>query len=352
MAPIQNARILFGSIPKTFPIPGETTLYDTTQTIDLETEPLNGGFLVKTLVLSLDPFLRMRMRDPSVKSYLSPFQIGAPLDGWGIGVVLRSETTGVEVGKYVYGVTISHQEYTVYPELGRLQILETHPGLSLATYVTAAGMPGQTAYAGWKEYSDAKPVRYHPHNEILSSCCPERGCICHERRRLVIQLAKQAGMKVIASAGSEEKVKFMQSIGADVAFNYKTTDTGAVLEKEGPIDVFWDNVGGDIADATIEFSAHKARYLACGSISGLNTGHQGVKNFHQIIRKALHVHGVLVRDLLPKYQEEFYATIPPKLASGELKYSEDVSRGLNTVGDVFVGVLKGTAKPVVIVADE
>jgi NADPH-dependent curcumin reductase CurA len=66
----------------------------------------------------------------------------------------------------------------------------------------------------------------------------------------------------------------------------------------------------------------------------------------------MHVHGVLVRDLLPKYQEEFYAIIPPKLASGELKYSEDVSRGLNTVGDVFVGVLKGTAKPVVIVADE
>jgi hypothetical protein len=85
------------------------------------------------------------------------------LDGWGISVVLRSETTGVEVGKYVYGVTIclcllshsgmttnfwnldppvAHQEYTVYPELGRLQILETHPGLSLATYVTAAGMPG------------------------------------------------------------------------------------------------------------------------------------------------------------------------------------------------------------------
>ncbi|KAJ7334810.1 hypothetical protein DFH08DRAFT_749878 [Mycena albidolilacea] len=340
MAPIQNARVLFGSIPKTFPIPGETTLYDTTQTIDLETEPLNGGFLVKTLVLSLDPFLRMRMRDPSVKSYLNPFQIGAPLDGWGIGVVLRSETTGVEAGKYVYGVTISHQEYTVYPELGYLQILETHPGLSLAAYVTATGMPGQTAYAGWKEYSDAKPGEV----AFVTSGAGAVGT-------LVIQLAKQAGMKVIASAGSEEKVKFMQSIGADVAFNYKTTDTGAVLEKEGPIDVFWDNVGGDIADVAIEFSAHKARYLACGSISGLNTGHQGVKNFHQIIRKALHVHGVLVLDLLPKYQEEFYATIPPKLASGELKYSEDVSRGLNTVGDVFVGVLKGTAKPVVIVAD-
>ncbi|KAJ7856733.1 hypothetical protein B0H14DRAFT_3642017 [Mycena olivaceomarginata] len=349
MAPIQNARVLFGSIPETFPIPGETTLYDTSQTIDLETEPLNGGFLVKTLVLSLDPFLRMRMRDPSVKSYLPPFKIGHRkpnvypptiraislhrLDGYGVGIVLRSETAGVQVGKYVYGLTILHQEYTVYPELGSLQIIEPHPGLSLTAYVTAAGMPGQTAYAAWKEYSDAKPgeVAFVTSGAGLS--------------RIVIQLAKQAGLKVIASAGSEEKVKFMQSIGADVAFNYKTTDTGVVLEKEGPIDIFWDNV---------EASAHKARILACGSIAGLNTGHAGVKNFHQIVRKALHVHGILILDLLPKYQADFYATIPPKLASGELKYTEDVSKGLSTVGDVFLAVLKGTkkAKAVVVVADE
>ncbi|KAJ7318173.1 hypothetical protein DFH08DRAFT_971639 [Mycena albidolilacea] len=342
MAPIQNARVLFGSIPETFPIPGETTLYDTSQTIDLETEPLNGGFLVKTLVLSLDPFLRMRMRDPSVKSYLPPFKIGAPLDGYGVGIVLRSETAGVQVGKYVYGLTILHQEYTVYPELGTLQIIEPHPGLSLTAYVTAAGMPGQTAYAAWKEYSDAKPGEV----AFVTSGAGAVGTI-------VIQLAKQAGLKVIASAGSEEKVKFMQSIGADVAFNYKNTDTGAVLEKEGPIDMY-DNVGGDIVDVAIEASAHKARILACGSIAGLNTGHAGVKNFHQIVRKALRVHGILILDLLPKYQADFYATIPPKLASGELKYTEDVSKGLSTVGDVFLAVLKGTkkAKAVVVVADE
>ncbi|KAJ7791189.1 alcohol dehydrogenase, partial [Mycena olivaceomarginata] len=269
MAPIQNARVLFGSIPE----------------------------------------------NPSVKSYLPPFKIGAPLDGYGVGIVLRSETAGVQVGKYVYGLTILHQEYTVYPELAA-------PGLSLTAYVTAAGMP--TAYAAWREYSDAKPgeVAFVTSGAGLS--------------RIVIQLAKQAGLKVIASAGSEEKVKFMQSIGADVAFNYKTTDTGAVLEKEGPIDIFWDNVGGDIIDVAIEASAHKARILACGSIAGLNTGHAGGQDFHQIVRKALHVHGILILDLLPKYQADFYATIPPNLPAGNSR--------LSTVGDVFLAVLKGTKK--------
>ncbi|KAJ7786978.1 hypothetical protein B0H13DRAFT_1936754, partial [Mycena leptocephala] len=90
--------------------------------------------------------------------------------------------------------------------------------------------------------------------------------------------SSQDGMKVIASAGSEEKVKFMQSLGADVAFNYKTTDTREVLAKEGPIDVqFWDDVGGDIVDAAIEHTASNARFLECGSISGYNSGQQGIK---------------------------------------------------------------------------
>ncbi|KAJ6518382.1 hypothetical protein DFH09DRAFT_887181, partial [Mycena vulgaris] len=69
MAPIQNARVLFNSVPDGYPVPGETTVYDTTQTIDLETAPLNWGFLIKTLVLSVDPYMRGKMRHPEKKSY-------------------------------------------------------------------------------------------------------------------------------------------------------------------------------------------------------------------------------------------------------------------------------------------
>ncbi|KAJ7030209.1 hypothetical protein C8F04DRAFT_1114238 [Mycena alexandri] len=328
MAPIQNARVLFNSVPENYPIPGETTVYDTTQTIDLEAVPLNGGFLIKTLVLSVDPYFRGRMRKPEKKSYA--VRLNLSIYGHGVGLVLRSENPAVEVGKHVYGPNILHQEYVVLKELGPATVLEKHPKLPWTAYLGAAGMPGQTAFVGWKEYSDAKPGE-------------------------VAFVTTGAGWtKVIASAGSEEKVKFMQSIGADVAFNYKTTDTREVLAKEGPIDIFWDNVGGDILDAAIEHAAINARFLECGSISGYNGAHTPIKNMSMVVGKTLHIHGILVFRLLPKYYKEFYDTIPAKLASGELKYSEDVTKGLDKVGDVILAVQKGTnkAKAVVVVAEE
>ncbi|KAJ6521131.1 hypothetical protein B0H19DRAFT_951868 [Mycena capillaripes] len=344
MAPIQNARVLFNSVPETYPVPGETTVYDTKQRIDLERVPLNGGFLIKTLVLSVDPYMRGRMRNPEIASYSVSIPMGShPLDGFGVGVVLRSENVNVQVGKYIYGYTMLHQEYTVLPSLAGFQILEKHPNLPWSAYLGAAGMPGQTAYAGWKEYSDAKPGEV----AFVTTGAGPVGS-------MVIQLAKQAGLKVIASAGSGEKVEFMKSIGADVAFNYKTTDTRTVLAKEGPVDVFWDNVGGDIVDAVIEFAATNARFLECGSISGYNTGQQAVKNWSQIVGKCLHVHGIFVVPLLLKYGAEFYATIPPKLASGEIEYSEEITKGLDKIGDVILAVQKGTnkAKAVVVIAEE
>ncbi|KAJ7715386.1 hypothetical protein B0H16DRAFT_1435019 [Mycena metata] len=343
MAPIQNARVLFNSVPEKFPMPGGTTVYDTTQTIDLKTVPLDGGFLIKTLILSVDQYFRNRMRKPEKKSFVPPFELGASISGYGVGRVLRSENSAVEVGKYVYGPEMLHQEYAVMKELGPATVLEKHPDLPWTVYVGAAGMPGQTAFTGWKEYSDAKPGEV----AFVTTGAGPVGS-------MVIQLAKQAGLKVIASAGSEEKVKFMQSLGADVVFNYKTMDTREVLAKEGPIDIFWDNVGGDILDAAIEHAAIKARFLECGSSSGYNNGHTPIKNMSMVSQKTLHIHGILVFQLLPKYYKEFYGTIPAKLASEEIKYNEEVTNGLDKVEDVILAVQKGTnrAKAVVVVAEE
>ncbi|KAF7349033.1 NAD(P)-binding protein [Mycena venus] len=335
MAPITNARVLFNSIPDEYPVPGETTVYDTAQTIDPDTVPLNGGFLVKTLVLSVDPYFRGRMRARK-GSYIGGFELGQPLDGFGVGVVLRSENPEVAVGKHMYGPRMLHQEYTVYPELGYMQIIEKHPDLPWTAYVGAAGMPGQTSFVGWEEYSQAKS------GEIAFVTTGAGGV-----GSIVIQLAKESGCKVIASAGSDEKVEFMQSIGADVAFNYKTTDTRAVLEKEGPIDIYWDNVGGEILDAALEFAAQNGRFIG-------TTQARPIKNLSLVVGKCLHIHGFLVFPLLPKYSKEFYDTIPAKLASGEFKYTEEVTKGLDKVGDVILAVQKGTnkAKAVVVVAEE
>ncbi|KAJ7673815.1 hypothetical protein DFH06DRAFT_1035955 [Mycena polygramma] len=343
MAPVTNARVLFAAVPKDFPIPGETTVYDASQTIDLDNVALDGGFLIKTLVLSVDPYMRGKMRHPEKKSYSAPFTLGAPLDGYGVAIVLRSENPEVAVGKYVYGPTILHQQYSVVSSMQGLVFLEKDPELPWTVYVGAAGMPGKTAYMGWKEFSHAK-------KDEIAFVTAGGGPV----GSMVIQLAKRDGLKVIASAGSEEKVKFMKEIGADVAFNYKTTDTREVLAREGPIDIYWDNVGGDVLDAALEHANVYGRFLECGMISGYNTGHQGIKNLNQTVAKSLTINGVLVFRLQPKYNAEFYETIPPLLASGELKYTEEVSRGLETVGDAILRVQKGqnTAKAVVVVADE
>ncbi|KAJ7615444.1 hypothetical protein FB45DRAFT_935695 [Roridomyces roridus] len=347
MAPIRNARVLFNSHPEGYPVPGETTVYDATPTIDVDNVPLNGGFLVKTLVVSVDPYFRGRMRKPDPKSYAAyaaGFALGEPLYGYGIAKVLRSETPDVEVGKYIYGPNIMHQEYTVYPGLGTtLRLIEKHPDLPWTAYVGAAGMPGKTAWFAWQEFSDAKAGQI----AFVTTGAGPVGS-------MVIQLAKAAGMKVIASAGSEEKVQFMKSIGVDVPFNYKTTDTREVLAKEGPIDIFWDNVGGEILDAALEFSAVYGRFILCGSIAGYNQPHVPIKNTPLIAVRSLHLHGILVFRLEHKYDKAFYATIPEKLASGEIKYSEEVVRGLEGVGDLILRVQKGEnkAKAVVVVADE
>ncbi|KAJ7478380.1 hypothetical protein FB451DRAFT_1351027 [Mycena latifolia] len=360
MAPITNARVLFAVIPNDFPVPGETTVYDTSQTIDLEGAPLNGGFLIKTLVLSVDPYMRGRMRSPEKKSYSNPFIVGAPLEGYGVGVVLRSDNSEVARGRYVYGETIPHQQYSILSSMQGLIFLEKDPKLPWTVYVGAAGMPGKTAFMGWTEYSKAKkgetafittgagPVGSYDSEPLRPSN------LLMSFSRMVIQLAKREGLKVIASAGSEDKVKFMKEIGADVAFNYKTTDTRDVLAREGPIDVYWDNVGGDILDAALDHAAIYARFLECGMISGYNTGYQGIKNLHQTFAKSLTINGLLHNHLLPKYNKEFYATIPRALAHGEIKYKEDVSKGLETVGDVILRVQEGknTGKAVVVVAEE
>lgn len=173
-----------------YPEPGKTTVYDESETIDPDTVPLNGGFLVKTLVLSIDPYLRGKMRDPSIKSYsvrpmlrstrltqLTIFKarihqrptvsLPAPhrdvyncsprrrLENFGVGVVVRSEAAGVKQGDHIYGI-FPFVEYWVAPKLDGFRILENKENLPWSAYVGVAGMPGQTAYCAWKEFAHAK----------------------------------------------------------------------------------------------------------------------------------------------------------------------------------------------------
>ncbi|KDQ64391.1 hypothetical protein JAAARDRAFT_28018 [Jaapia argillacea MUCL 33604] len=343
MAPVRNGRHLFNEIPTGYPVPGKTTVYDGSQTIDPETVALKpGSFLLKTLVLSIDPYMRGKMRDVSIKSYSPPYVVGEPLENFGVGVVLRSENPAVKPGDHLYGY-YTFEEYLIRNDPAPFRVLKNEQKLPWSVYVGAAGMPGQTAYYAWKELSDAKPGE----TAFVTAGAGPVGL-------MVIQLAKLQGMKVIASAGSDDKVNTIKDAGADVAFNYKTTSTREVLQKEGPINVYWDNVGGETLEAALDAAATGARFIECGMISSYNSQPYPVKNLMLIVGKAIKMCGFLVFQFQEKYIEEFYKVVPAKLASGEIKYTEDITRGLEKVGEAILAVQTGKnkAKSVIVVAEE
>ncbi|KAL0563372.1 hypothetical protein V5O48_018697 [Marasmius crinis-equi] len=395
MAPVRNARVVMKERPgaEEYPEPGKHTVVDSTPTIDLDSVQLGGGFLVKMLYFSIDPSIRGRMAraDPimiiDVRSRQSvrakwamrpPFKLlkrdwYCRMFNFGIGVVLRSENPEVKAGDHIEGImgALSRswiascspdrlakgswilpdiQEYNI-----RHTLKEDTPGLTLnrienthnipwSVYVGVLGMPGKTAYYGWKAYAKAKA------GEVIyvSTGAGPVGSF-------VIQLAKQDGLKVIASAGSEEKIKFLKELGVDVAFNYKTTKTSEVLEKEGPIDIYWDHVGGEMLEAALTSANKNGRVIVCGAIAGYNSGNaQPVRNLYQIIYKSVTIQGLYIFDHEDKYKEEFYKIVPEWIAKGKIKYTEEVQDGLEKVGEAILAQQKGQniAKSVIKVADE
>ncbi|VDB99984.1 unnamed protein product [Peniophora sp. CBMAI 1063] len=347
MAPIRNARAYYAAVPTEYIEPDVHVKYDDSRTIDLDTVKLNGGFLLKTLCLSVDPYMRGKMRDPKIKSYTPPFEFNQSLYGYGLGKVIRSEDEAYKPGDVVHGM-VFHEEYSVYN--GPLTpFVPFHKleniGLPWSVYTGVLGMPGQTAYYGWKAYSKAKAGE----TAFVSTAAGAVGS-------LVVQLAKRDGLRVIASSGSDDKVAYAKECGADVSFNYKTEKVWDVLEREEKgLDIYFDNVGGDHLDAALASANRFGRVLMCGMASQYN-GQQPyvLKNLGQAIGKVITLQGLLYNVLRPQFQDEFFATIPQLVKDGTIKYREDVTNGLQTVGQALndVGSGKNFGKRVVVVAED
>ncbi|KZT03675.1 NAD-P-binding protein [Laetiporus sulphureus 93-53] len=330
MAPVRNGRVLFDEIlPVRYPDPARTTVYDHSQTIDLEKEPLEGGFLVKTFVLSVDRL--SEYVDVAVRR----------LDSFGVGVVLRSENPSVKLGDHLH-IFYPFQEYLVAKDANAFYVLKKKEKFPWSVYVGVLGMPGpQTAHHGWKEFAHAKK------GDVVFISSGGVPLIFHDT---VIQLAKAEGLKVIASAGFEDKIDFIRSLGADVAFNYRTTKVLDVLHK-----AYWDSVGGETLETALEAAAISARFIECGMISAYNGSEPYfVKNLVNIIAKQLRISGFIVTSLEDKWRADFYKEFPPKVASGEIKYKEDINKGLKSAGQAILDVMTGKNKgnKVVLVAEE
>ncbi|KAJ7839151.1 hypothetical protein B0H14DRAFT_2787905 [Mycena olivaceomarginata] len=361
MAPTPNPRLLYAKIPsEELPVAGEHLVFDPKPTIDLDVELKSGQFLTKTLLLSPEPFMRERLRDPSIISYSTPMVLGQPLVGFGLVVVVRSEKEGVKAGDHMFGFT-PWEHYTVQPYVDARVDYKGYPAYTFdmdllvlqpvpdpqgafpwTAYVTALGCPALTAFIGVEKLSGAKK------GETIYVSAGASGV-----GSIVIQLCKIKGLKVIASAGSDSKVEFLRSIGADVAFNYKTTPVAKALKEHGPLDLYFDNVCGEQLEAAIDNMNMNGRVLCCGAISEYNIPREecyGVKNLSLVFKRRISFQGFIVADS-PEMNARFFAEIPPLVAQGKIKTEAHEFKGLENGAAAFLSMFDGsaTARPVLVV---
>ncbi|KAJ8502400.1 hypothetical protein ONZ45_g11798 [Pleurotus djamor] len=326
MVAIANKRLVFKQVPtQGWPVPGETTVYDSSQTIDLDNVPLNGGFLVKTLYVSLDYWIYSRMVVSGGPFTGIPH---IPLDG----PVQNYGNPNYKPDQHVYHLHafFPFEEYFVVSKDEHWMVINNSENIPWSNYLSVLGMAGQTAYLGWKAF--AKPKK----GEVvfISSAAGTVGSV-------VAQLAKLDGLKVIGSAGSDDKVRLLQGLGVDVAFNYKTSNINEVLAQHGPIDIFWDNVGGEALEAALNAANRHARLIECGMI-GDTPNPYFVKNLRFIVHKSISLNGFVVPEpMQPDAMAEFYENVPKLVANGSITALEDIREGFEKGGETFVQAMVG-----------
>ncbi|KAF7288343.1 ADH-zinc-N domain-containing protein [Mycena chlorophos] len=343
MLPTPNPRVIYAKVPGPGPlVAGEHLVYESAPTIDLDA-PLRGGFLTKTLLLSPEPFMRERLRDPSIFTYSTPMVVGQPCrrrlragasPSFGEGgrqsqrlYVLYGFTPWehYSVQPYVDArfdfASANYPSYTFDMDSMLLRpVPDPHGAFPWSRFASVLGMPGLTAFVGLESVApDMKAYVFSGASGVGS---------------MVVQSCKAKGLRVIASGSADSKVDFIRSLGADVAFNYKTTILASVLAEHGPLDYYWDN--------------------ACGAISEYNAPAEdcyGVKTLALVFKRRLRIQGFLVSDGMSALLPRFLAEVPVLLAQGKLKSEEQLFVGLEKGIEAFLSLYDGTSKgkPVVVV---
>ena len=287
----------------------------------------DGEAIVKTLYLSLDPAMRGWMNEGV--SYVPPVELGDVMRALGAGVVVDSQSDALAAGDHVVGLT-GVQEYATLPAQALTKVdSDLAP---LPVYLGALGMPGLTAYFGVLEVGDLK----EGDTVVVSGAAGAVGTVAG-------QVAKNKGAaKVVGIAGGPEKCDFITSeMGFDAAIDYKSEDVGKALRQHCPdgIDMYFDNVGGEILDAALARLARGARIVICGAISQYNAedGMRGPKNYMMLLVRRARMQGFVVFDYADRYGEAV-TEMAGWRADGKLKTREDVVGG--TVEDFPETLLK------------
>jgi NADPH-dependent curcumin reductase len=292
-----------------------------------------NGIVVKVLYLSLDPAMRGWMNEG--KSYIRPVAIGEVMRAGGLGIVVASRSPCFAVGDYVAGGTGVQRYWSGPADDKNAAFTRIDPRLApLTAWLNTLGMPGMTAFFGLREVGQPKAGD----TVVVSGAAGAVGMT-------VGQVAKKMGCRVVGIAGGADKCRFVvEQLGFDACIDYKAGPVHAGLKQHCPqgVDVYFDNVGGDILDAVLTRINLKARIVVCGAISQYNTTSQvkGPANYLALLVNRARMEGMVVFDYAPRYPEAV-AQLASWLQDGSIKSHEHVVEGFEGFPEALLMLFEG-----------
>ena len=315
LSTLVNHQVRLAARPVGLPKPTDWQL-----TEEAVVEPGEGGVLVKTLALSLDPAMRGWMNEG--KSYIPPVGIGEVMRAGGVGRVLASRNPAFAVGDVVSGGPGVQEYWNVAADQVQrsgMARIDLRAG-TLTQWLNVLGMPGMTAYFGLMDVGQPQAGE----TVVVSGAAGAVG-------QTVGQLAKLKGCRVVGIAGGAAKCEWVvKELGFDACIDYKGSIVWAGLKKHCPqgVDIYFDNVGGEILDTVLTRINRKARIVICGAISQYNntTAVQGPKNYLSLLVNRARMEGIVVFDYASRYHLAI-AEMAGYLKNGRMKSKEDVVTG-------------------------
>jgi len=294
-----------------------------------------GDLLVKLRYVSVDPYMRVRMNE--VKSYFPGWKLNEAADGGVVvEVISAAQNAQFAKGDLLVGFLPWRIVQVVTKENAKKLTPIPEPVKDLAShFVGACGMPGLSALLPIEHIAQPKEGEI----AFVSGAAGAVGSIAG-------QIFKIKGLKVIGSAGTDDKVKLLKDLGFDYAFNYNTTDLDKFLSEVAPegIDVYFDNVGGKTLEIALNHMRRFGRVVMCGAISNYNTSgweqHYGVRTLSNVVFKSLKLQGFLVSDWVSEFPSGGQQLVK-WVKEGKLKVTETVKEGFDQIPTAFVGLFSG-----------
>ena len=322
---MQNKEIRLADRPKGMPTLDNFQFVDTSLP-----QPGDGEVLLRTLYISVDPYLRGRMREG--KSYIAPFEVGKVISSGVIGEVIESRAPAFQKGDIVTGML----GWRLYSIAKAEELRKVDPRIKPVTAALGIlGMPGLTGYFGLLDIGQPKEGE----TVVVSGAAGAVGTV-------VCQIAKIKGCRVVGIAGSDEKNRYLrEELGVDAAINYKTAgDMRQALQEACPkdIDVYFDNVGGEVSDAVMPLLHHGARIIICGQISlyNLDKADIGPRPQTFLLVKSALMKGFIITQYMSRFAEGA-SQLGQWFAEGKLKYTESIVEGFENTPRAFIGLFTG-----------